>query len=844
MVGDPAREKGSFKPPKSRSMNHSSDYENQQLDEIQESFRKAWEEGGNPEIVDFLADSNSDNSFREKLLKALIPIDIEFRVMAGEEINSGHYEDFGIVAQRYAADFFSISDTPGPNDVTWNAENDEVYSISESSSHLEKKVVAGKYKLIHEIGAGGMGTVWLAQQEQPVRRQVALKVIRTAIGSKENLIRFEAERQALAMMNHPNIAQVLDAGTMEDGSPFFVMELVKGKPFTQYCNENRLTIRKRLELLIPVCLAVQHAHQKGIIHRDIKPSNILVSLQADVPTPKVIDFGLAKAQENQTRLTEETMMTEYGQVLGTLQYMSPEQAGTNNLDIDARTDIFSLGVVMYQLLTSTTPLDRKTIAEHTFVQVIDKICRSDLQRPSERLTKSTEDLALVAAQRQTDPRKLIHMLEGELDWIALKALERDRAHRYQTAKDLADEIQRYLDNEPVIARPPSRTYLFKKFVRKNRGLVASIFLAVGLLVAGTVTSTYFALQANFLQKRANRQLGVYKDLFASANPFAGAKKNLSTGQMLENAEQDVLEKFEDDPIGKAELLHEIGKSYHGQSYTDNAISTLENALSIQKLYLGPKALPTLDTQESLAIAYASRDVDRMLNLMRGVYEGRKRQLDHNCDEMMNARHLYATAAFVKYKEDKKKDKIHPELINESINIFEENFQSQLERLGPEHENTLKTQTNLANAYLKNDQVIKSIQLAEDALAGWQKVVDKSKSEKERNIALSHYLTTKNNYAEALEKDNQIDRAIDVFLETLDQKADRYDIGHDIWQTTLRLVLRAMIKSGQVDRAQKFFDTQYQKIDSTPGFHNKETVINKLDQMKASLFATVDSNDPD
>jgi serine/threonine protein kinase/tetratricopeptide (TPR) repeat protein len=370
--------------------------------------------------------------------------------------------------------------------------------------------VIGPYKLLEPIGEGGMGTVWMAQQTEPVKRLVALKLIKAGMDSKQVIARFEAERQALALMDHPNIARVLDGGTtkgepggVSPGRPYFVMELVKGVPLTKYCDEHRLTPKERLELFLPVCHAIQHAHQKGIIHRDIKPSNVLVALYDGKPVPKVIDFGIAKATGQQ--LTEKTMVTGPGAVVGTLEYMSPEQAELNQLDIDTRSDIYSLGVLLYELLTGSTPLEKKRLKEAAMLEVLRIIREEEPPRPSTRLS-TTDELPSVAANRGLEPKELSGVVRGDLDWIVMKALDKDRNRRYETANGFAMDVQRYLADEPVQACPPSAGYRLRKFVRRNKGRVIAAAAMLVLVLAGTTVSAWQAVRATLAERTTSKAL--------------------------------------------------------------------------------------------------------------------------------------------------------------------------------------------------------------------------------------------------------------------------------------------------------------------------------------------------
>ena len=473
-------------------------------------------------------------------------------------------------------------------------------------------IIAGRYKLLEQIGEGGMGTVWVAEQTQPVKRKVALKLIKAGMDSKSVLARFEAERQALAVMDHPNIAKVLDGGLTETGRPYFVMEYVKGVPITEYCDATRMSVPERLNLFVQVCQAVQHAHQKGIIHRDLKPSNILVAPYDDKPVPKVIDFGLAKAMHQS--LTERTLHTAHETVLGTPLYMSPEQAQLNNLDVDTRADIYSLGVLLYELLTGTTPLEKQRFKQAAWDEVKRLIREEEAPRPSTRLS-SSNTLASLAAGRQIEPTKLTKLVRGELDWIVMKSLEKDRTRRYETANGFALDIQRYLAGEPVLAAPPSALYWLRKLARKHRAALTTAAAIGLLLVAGVAVSTWQAVRATNAEaaariaqqdaetKRAEaeQQKGFAEGKEQEARKEAAKAKKardflvsifeqsdangqrgiMSARQLLDQAEKRIPNEFADQPEARAEVLAAIETVYAKMTANSPLAMILEVSGTVQ-----------------------------------------------------------------------------------------------------------------------------------------------------------------------------------------------------------------------------------------------------------------------
>jgi serine/threonine protein kinase len=577
--------------------------------------------------------------------------------------------------------------------------------------------VIGPYKLLEQIGEGGFGVVFLAEQQQPVRRKVALKVLKPGMDSKQVIARFEAERQALALMDHPNIARVFDGGATPAGRPYFVMELVKGVPLTAYCDQHRLTVTARLGLFVSVSQAVQHAHQKGIIHRDLKPSNILVAEHEGAPAVKVIDFGVAKALGQQ--LTDKTLHTGFAQLVGTPLYMSPEQAALGGLDVDTRSDIYSLGVVLYELLTGTTPFDRKRFLEAGYDGVRRILHEEEPPRPSSRLSTLGAAATAVSAQRKSDPRRLRQFFRGELDWIVMKALEKDRNRRYDTAGAFATDVQHYLHDEPVQACPPSRSYRLRKLLRKHRAAALTAAAFVGLLLAGVAVSTWQAvratraegvaearrLQAEAAEKKARAVNDfLIQEMIGAADPEEARGRKVTVEEVLDKAADKVGGAFAEQPEVEASVRVAIGLAYNDLGLYGKAEPHLRRCLELRQRVLGPEHRDTLQAVIELGdvLGYLNRLPEAEV-LFRDALNVARRVLGDDDKTTTVLLHQYA---WILGDEGR---------LPEAVELNRQCLEAQLRVLGPGDEETVTTMGNLTDDLTLLGQWSEAEQIASERL---------------------------------------------------------------------------------------------------------------------------------
>lgn len=622
-------------------------------------------------------------------------------------------------------------------------------------------VLGERYTLIEKVGEGGMGEVWLADQSRPVQRKVAIKLIKRGMDSDAVLLRFEQERQALALMDHPNIARVFDGGLTPSGQPFFAMEWVRGDPLNQYCSQNKMSLRERLELFVRICQAVQHAHQKGMIHRDLKPANILVTRVDDQAVPKVIDFGVAKATSG--KLVDSTLATQFGAVIGTLEYMSPEQAGSSSEDVDTRADIYSLGVILYELLTGLRPIDAARLKKSAMSEMIRIIREEEPQKPSTRLS-SHQSLAGFATDCQVEPRRLMASLRGELDWIVMKCLEKQRSRRYESASSLARDVQRYLAGEAVEACPPSAAYRLKKFVDRHRGPVVVAALLLLLLVLGIAGTSYGLYQATLAEATATTQkelaeraaeeekvareqaeqvAELMESVFRSIDPNAAEEVGQSVeAQLVSNLKRlgQQLESYRGAPLSKARLQFSFGQTLMSLGEYAQAEPLLRSAATLRRNALGANAEETLDAEITLSAAVEHNGrFDEALEIMERIRREGRTDAQHDPAWQIEMNHMmgmvYQAAgqsarALPLFEEarDQLAETAGPDTqesllilhtlgtayrdvgrTDEAIQILKDVQRRRLALLGPDHRDTLMTDNSLAVAYSANAQFDEAIQ---------------------------------------------------------------------------------------------------------------------------------------
>ena len=665
----------------------------------------------------------------------------------------------------------------------------------------------GRYTTVRALGEGGYGTVYLARQTEPVRRDVALKIIKPGMDSRQVIRRFEAERQTLALMDHPNIARVLDAGTTEKGRPYFVMELVDGRPVTTWCDQKRLTIPERLRLFEQVCVAVQHAHQKGIIHRDLKPTNVLVTEVDGRPTPKVIDFGIAKALTDDG--VDRTVLTEARQIIGTPQYMSPEQATASD-DIDTRSDVYSLGVLLYELLAGVPPFEPDRLRSASVAQLERIISDEDPPRPSSRAA-GLPDKADAAHDRRLDPQRLVRELRGELDWIVMRAMDKDRARRYPTAWAIGADIARFLRDEPVEAGPPSRTYRVGKFARRHRVAlsVATIFvLSVAGLLAGSIV---FGVRADTARRRAEAQLvradelaEFAQSIISSVDPSVARSEDTTLlKRLLDDAAARVREELRSQPEAAVSMLNTIGFTYTQLTDYDRALEVLAEAVRRGRTELGEESETTMEAEGNLAAALIGLNQwDEAERLLRTLLERRVRVdgPDHEktLSERSNLAYLYHVTA---------RDEL-------ALAEWEEVLERRRRTLGPDHDDTVATMNNIATCRSDLGDEQGAAELLEQVL---EHQLDSLKEDHPRTLA------TMNNLADSYAKLGRDEDAERMLRRVIAVKEGLFERGHPSLIISNNNLAHILMDAGRYDEAQAILEPLLDDAERSLTRHNMITI---------------------
>ena len=686
------------------------------------------------------------------------------------------------------------------------------------------------YEFIRLLGAGGMGNVWEAEQTKPVQRRVAVKIIRPELDSQRVVARFESERQTLALMNHPRIARIFDAGLTDKDRPYFAMELVDGKPLNEFCDETRLGIRSRLRLFIEICEAIQHAHQKGVIHRDLKPSNVLVTCINGRPVPKVIDFGIARLVE--TPLNQATLMTEAGAVIGTPEFMSPEQAGSNPADVDTRSDVYSLGVLLYELLTGALPHRRTSSSPAGLADLLKEIREIEVPLASKCIASLGDDAAQTAVKRGTDSWGLTRKLKRELDWITARALEKDRSRRYESVGELAEDLRRFLRDEPVEAGPPGAVYRFRKFVSRNSSVLAASVIILLALIAGLIGTMTGLVRAQREAARAQTQAAIAEavneflndDLLAAVAPEIQGR-DVTMQQVLAAAAAKLEGRFEEQPVVEAALRQTIGQTYMSLGRLDEASIHFERALELREAVLGSENIETLEVLHMLGELrfYQGKGVEAA-EYIRRSFEGRERLLGPNDVQTLSVlSDLGAVAqhsgqldiAEESYREAYRRslnsldpdDPIALAIVHnlgallfdlsqhdEAADYLRQSYEGSRRTLGEEHPETLTTLSLLGSVLRESGKL-------EEAEPIYNQVYEA----RQRVLGEEHHstLTSANNFAVLLENLEKYDEAVELHLDTLKTKRRTLGDEHDATILSLGNLGVALTKAGRATEGEPY-----------------------------------------